>query len=42
MNLLTDQDKLVRWHDKWITSTNPVTRAAWREMYLRLYFELYV
>jgi len=39
MNLLTDQDKLVRWHDKWI---NPVTRAAWREMYLRLYFELYV
>lgn len=42
MKQLSDQEKLTRCADKWTTATNPVTASSWREMYVRLYFELYV
>ena len=42
MKHLSEQEKLTRWADKWVTSTNPVTASSWRFMYVRLYFEMYV
>ena len=42
MKHLSEQEKLTRWAVKWATSANPVTASSWREMYVRLYFELYV
>ena len=42
MGIISDQEKLTRWHYNWVNSANPVTANSWRNMYVRLYLELYL
>lgn len=42
MGIISDQEKLIRWHYNWVNSANPVTANSWRNMYVRLYLELYL
>jgi len=42
MGIISDQEKLTRWQYNWVNSANPVTANSWRNMYVRLYLELYL
>ena len=35
-----DDERLLRFANEWKNNKNPVTSAAYRDMYLRLYSEL--
>ncbi len=42
MGIISDQENLTRWHYNRVNSANPVTANSWRNMYVRLYLELYL
>ena len=37
-----DDERLLRFANEWQNNKNPVTSAAYRDMYLRLYYEMYL
>ena len=39
---MSDDEKLLKFANEWANNQNPVTRATYREMYLRLYYENYL
>ena len=39
---MSDQEKLAMYFYEWHNNKNPVTRAAYRNMAIKLYFDLYV
>ncbi len=39
---MSEDEKLLKFANEWANNQNPVTRATYREMYLRLYYENYL
>lgn len=37
-----DDERLLRFANEWKNNKNPVTSAAYRDMYRRLYYEMYL